>query len=260
MKPLLPDVIVNGELIVAERIAAEAQNHPAPQGKPGLAWQAAARALAVRALLLQEAQRRGVVADVQETLPGQLETEAEALIRQLLDEAVQPAPVTEAELQAFYAAHPVRFRAPSLYEAAHILIPLGEDAHAAQHHAQAVLDQALAEPRRFDGLALDHSACSSKANGGRLGQISAGDTVPEFEAALATMQEGQINPVLVRSRYGFHIIRLDARARGEVLPFAAVQAPLMVAQEKAAWLRASRAFIASLVAKAEVSGITLKAA
>ena len=56
------------------------------------------------------------------------------------------------------------------------------------------------------------------------------------------------------------VIRLDARARGEVLPFAAVQAPLMVAQEKAAWLRASRAFIASLVAAAEVSGITLKAA
>ena len=178
MKPLLPDVIVNGELIVAERIAAEAQNHPAPQGKPGLAWQAAARALAVRALLLQEAQRRELVPDVQETLPGQLETEAEALIRQVLDDAVQPAPVTEADLRAFYDAHPDRFRAPSLYEAAHILIPLGQDAHAAQHHAQAVLDQVLADPRRFDGLARDHSACSSKANGGRLGQISAGDTVP----------------------------------------------------------------------------------
>ena len=55
MKPLLPDVTVNGVLIDPTLIANEAQNHPAPQGKPGLAWQAAARALAVRTLLLQEA-------------------------------------------------------------------------------------------------------------------------------------------------------------------------------------------------------------
>ena len=46
MKPLLPPVTVNGVTISPERIAAEAQNHPAPKGKPGLAWKAAARALA----------------------------------------------------------------------------------------------------------------------------------------------------------------------------------------------------------------------
>ena len=49
MKPLLTDVTVNGEVIPAALIAAEAQNHPAPPGKPGLAWRAAAEALAVRA-------------------------------------------------------------------------------------------------------------------------------------------------------------------------------------------------------------------
>ena len=48
MKPLLPPVTVNGVTISPERIAAEAQNHPAPKGKPGLAWKAAARALALR--------------------------------------------------------------------------------------------------------------------------------------------------------------------------------------------------------------------
>jgi len=260
MKPLLPDVTVNGVLIDAALIANEAQNHPAPQGKPGLAWQAAARALAVRTLLLQEAARRGLRADPQETLPGQLETEDEALIRQVLDQAVQPEPATEADLSAFYTAHPDLFRAPSLYEAAHILIAFGDDPHEAQHHALAVLEEVLAAPRRFDQLAQDHSACSSKANGGRLGQISAGDTVPEFEAALVSMDEGQIKPDLVTSDYGYHIIRLDARAVGDVLPYASVQAALARAQEKAAWARASRDFIATLAAAAEVTGITLKAA
>lgn len=260
MKPLLPEITVNGEVIEAARIAAEAQNHPAPQGKPGLAWQAAARALAVRALLLQEARRRGLTPDPTETLPGQLETEDEALIRQLLDLSVQTTAPNEAELEAFYLAHPDRFRAPSLYEAAHILIPPTEDAHEAHHRAQTVLTEVLANPQRFDQLARDHSACASKANGGRLGQISAGDTVAEFEAALATMHEGQINPDLVQSRYGLHIIRLDARARGDVLPFAAVKAALLTAREKADWLRASKEFIATLAAAAEIRGITLQAA
>ena len=46
IKPLLPPVTVNGVTITPKRIAAEAQNHPAPKGKPGHAWKAAARALA----------------------------------------------------------------------------------------------------------------------------------------------------------------------------------------------------------------------
>ena len=60
-RPLQPDLVVNGEVIPARLIAAEAQNHVAPAGKPGFAWVAAARALAIRALLLQEAGRLGFV-------------------------------------------------------------------------------------------------------------------------------------------------------------------------------------------------------
>ncbi|MDE3081390.1 MAG: peptidase, partial [Paracoccaceae bacterium] len=81
--PLFPEVSVNGEVIPAARIAAEAQIHPAPREKPGLAWRAAARALAVRALLLQEARHRGLEADPMDLGPGQRETEEEALIRAL---------------------------------------------------------------------------------------------------------------------------------------------------------------------------------
>ena len=97
MKPLLPPVTVNGVTISPERIAAEAQNHPAPKGKPGLAWKAAARALALREILLQEARARGLTADPAELAPGQWETEDEALIRQLLDQAIAPETPDEAE-------------------------------------------------------------------------------------------------------------------------------------------------------------------
>ena len=76
---LFPDVVVNGETIPSAAIAAEAQNHTAPRGKPGIAWRKAAQALAIRALLLQEAKRRGLTPDPLELAPGRFETDDEAL-------------------------------------------------------------------------------------------------------------------------------------------------------------------------------------
>ncbi|WP_199262787.1 peptidylprolyl isomerase, partial [Paracoccus binzhouensis] len=128
---------------------------------------------------------------------------------------------------------------------------------AAREAALAVLDELRRAPRRFAELAARHSACSSRQNGGLLGQLSSGDTVPEFEAALAGMEEGAISAAPVETRYGFHLIRLDARARGAVLPFEAVLPHLREAREKAAWVAASRAFTAELVARAEVGGVSL---
>ncbi|MEI2687041.1 MAG: peptidylprolyl isomerase [Cypionkella sp.] len=262
MKPLLPPIVVNGEVISAEVIAAEAQNHPAPKGKPGLAWQAAARALAIRALMLQEARSRGLTPAPIEVGAGRWETDDEALIRQLLEGAVQPEPIDEAQMLAFWQANPERFRAPALYEAAHILMPVaeGSDPHEVHVLAEQVLEKARANPASFADLARSHSACSSRDAGGILGQISAGDTAPEFEAALANMEPRSLCAAPVRTAYGFHIIRLDARAEGEILPFDAVRPRLVQAAEKAAWARASRRYVEGLIADAEVSGVTLQAA
>ena len=106
MTPLFPEVSVDGETIPAAQIAAEAQNHPADPGKPGLAWQAAARALVVRALLLQSAARAGLDAVPEARGPGREETNSEALIRAYLDKELSPAPITEADCRAVYEARP----------------------------------------------------------------------------------------------------------------------------------------------------------
>lgn len=263
MTPLLPEVQVNGVTIPAARIAAEAQQHPAPKGKPGLAWQAAARALALREVLLQEARARGLTAEPQETAPGQWETAEEALVRQLLDLEVRPAPVAEADLRALWQADPDRFRAPPLWEAAHILFAAPEGEHEARHQARAAADAALAtltlRPKAWDDLARNQSGCSSGRNGGRLGQIGPGDTLPDFEAALRAMQPGQIaGPV--ETRHGLHLIRLIAVAEGEVLPFAAILPRLRLAAEKAAWARAARDYAARLLDGASVTGVALRVA
>lgn len=264
MTPLLSDVTVNGEAISAAAIAAEAQNHPAPKSKPGRAWTAAAQALVVRALLLQEGRRRGLVPDPQEVARGRVETDDEALIRQVLDAALDPAPPTNAEISAAYEATPERWRAPTLYEAAHILLPVRPGDAAGLAVARAQADALLAEirrnPRAFDTLARENSACPSREAGGRLGQLISGDTVAEFEAAMDALTEGALCDAPVRTRYGLHILRLDARAPGAVLPFETVAPRIREALEKAAWAKAARDFVAELAAQAKVTGITLNAA
>lgn len=264
LKPLLPPVIVNGREIPADRIAAEAQNHPAPKGKPGLAWRAAARALALRDLMLEAARARGLHPAPRELEPGRIETADEALIRQLLETVVTPEPVDDAALRAAYEAAPGRFRAPALYEAAHILIPAIFGDGSARARARALAERLITElaghPDRFAVLAREHSACASRDCGGRLGQITAADVVPEFATVLARLAEGEMAPAPVESRFGVHVIRLDARAEGAVLPFASVAPRLRAAAEKAAWVRAARAFADRLVADARIDGIDLTAA
>lgn len=256
---LLSDITVNGRGIPAAAMALEAQNHPAPRGKPGAAWQAAARALALREILVQEAHALALVTDPQEVAPGQWESDDEALIRQLLEASVTPEPVDEAALRAIYDAAPGRFRAPPLWEAAQILIPAPPGDATPRRRARALAQQLIAElaahPARFAALAAEHSACDSRRAGGSLSQIGPGDTVPEVEADLRSLDVVAIAPEPVGSRFGFHGIRLDAGAESALLPFAGVAPRLRAKEEKAAWVRAARAFTERVAAEANVTGI-----
>lgn len=263
-KPLFSEVIVNGEQIPVAAIAAEAQNHAAPNGKPGLAWRAAARALVIRSLLLQEATRRGFEPDPVEVGPGKFETDEESLIRAVMEAEIAPPPASEEDLRAAWASNPGRFTSPPLWEVSHILIAADpEDAAAcarALKTAQGLAEKARRPGARFAQLAADNSACDSKNNGGALGQLGPNDTVPEFEAALKRLSEGEVSADPVKTRFGYHVIRMDAVAPGRPLPFDAVRAPLAEALEKAAWIYAARAFTDRLVAQAKVTGVDLKSA
>jgi peptidyl-prolyl cis-trans isomerase C len=257
---LFPDVVVNGETIPSAAIAAEAQNHAAPKDKPGIAWRKAAQALTIRALLLQEAKRRKLVADPLEIAPSRYETEDEALIRALLDEALDIAPVAEVEVRAEWQKDPDRYRSAPLWDVSHILCACDprDDAErrAAEARAQALLARLDGDAKGFAAAARD-SDCGSKASGGHLGQLGPGDTVPEFEAALRTLAEGAISPAPVLSRHGWHIIRLNATAPRQVLPYEAVRPKIAQALEKAAWADASRAFVESLANRSSITGASL---
>ncbi|MDE2790732.1 MAG: peptidylprolyl isomerase [Paracoccaceae bacterium] len=256
------DITVNGQVIPAAAIAAEAQLHRAAPDKPLAPWSQAARALVIRTLLLQEADRIGVRAVPLRLGEGRRETDDEARTRTVLEGALRPEPPTEAMIAAAYAAgNPRRFRGPSLFEAAHILFaaPPTNAVGRARAKAQAaeVLQILGTAPDRFEVLARERSSCPSGANGGRLGQLSSGDTVPEFEAVLEALAPGELSPEPVATRYGYHVIRLDARADGDVLPLETVRPRIREALEKRAWTRAARRYIESLIAAAEIIGIDM---
>lgn len=258
---LFPDLIVNGEAVPHAVVAAETQNQNAPAGKPGIAWRKAAKAIAIRTLLLQEARAQGIETQSQEVEPGRFETEEEALIRGLLDQSIDVTPPRADDVKAEWEKDPSRFRTPPLWEVSHILCacdPREEEGRTkALERAKGILELALRDPKSFPALASRESDCGSKASGGALGQLGPNDTVPEFEAALHDLPEGQITAEPVLTRHGYHIIRMDAVAVGEVLPFKAVEPKIAEAMEKVAWAKGAQAFITKLVDAAQIEGVEM---
>lgn len=255
---LFPDLVVNGELVPHTLVAAETQNQEAPRGKPGIAWRKAANAIAIRTLLLQEARSRAIKAERQEVGPGRFETDEEALIRGLLELVVDAPSPSDTETKTEWEKDPTRFRTQPLWEVSHILCacdPRDPEARAkALARANAIAAALVDDPKGFVALAVRESDCGSKTTGGALGQLGPGDTVPEFEAALRTVSEGEMTPEPVLTRHGYHIIRLDALAEGQVLPFEAVRDKIAEALEKTAWARQARHFVNQLVKAAAIEG------
>lgn len=258
----MEDIQINGASIPQAAILAEAQNHPAETPEEALG--AAAEALAVRELLLQEARRQGIAASPEADQKGRREAEDDGVIRSLLEREVTTPEADEASCRRYYDNNLKRFCSPELFEAAHILFSASPDDSAAYDKAAAEAEQVIAalqkDPREFASLARRLSACTSAQNEGRLGQITRGDTVAEFETFLVSLEEGQLCPVPVRSRYGVHVLRLDRRIDGRQLPFEAVRERIADYLQTASWQRAVAQYIRILAGQAEIRGIDLGAA
>lgn len=261
-RALFPDLVINGELVPHVIVAAETQNQEAPKDKPGIAWRKAVTAVAIRTLLLQKARTLGITPDCHEVGPGRFETEDEAQIRSLLEQVVDVNLPDDDDIKAEWYKDPTRFRSPPLWEVSHILCACDprDDAGRGRafKRAETVAAALQKDPSGFAGIVARVSDCGSKSSGGALGQLGPGDTVPEFETALRTLRKGTITPEPVLTRYGYHLIRMDAVAMGEVLPFKAVRERISDALEKAAWARQAQVFVQQLVDVAVIEGATLK--
>jgi peptidyl-prolyl cis-trans isomerase C len=255
-------VRVNGVAIARDQIAREVQQHPSRT--PAEAWKAAARALAVRELLLQEAKRLEVRAEPIEDSEGRRETAEEAMIRTLVAREIRTPEADIGSCRRYYEQNRARFRSPDIYEAAHILFAAAKSDPISYAQARAAATAAAAtlreQPERFAELARTHSACPSGAQGGNLGQIIAGQTTPEFEQALVSLEPGTLSLEPVATRYGFHIIRLDRKHDGRELPFELVSDRIAEYLRTSVQRRASAQYVARLAGAARIDGIELTTA
>lgn len=250
-------VVVEGVEIPEFLIAQEVQNHPSLSAIE--ARKAAGKALAVKALLLHRADELGLSPQPELDDEGREETDEEALIRATLDAEVEVATPSDAECRRVYDAQPARFTSPSLVEAAHILIEVkGEleaDWAAGCATAETVLLTLAKKPGSFAEIARSLSACPSRDMGGSLGQLSSGDVVGEIEVALEELEPGQVLNHPVRSRFGWHILKLDRRIDGQSLPFEYVVEKIRLHLESRAWAAAAARYVSALAERARAQGI-----
>ncbi len=267
-EPLIPpppsfgEVYVNGVEIDPEAIAREIQHHPAPDAET--AWVEAARALAVRELLLQEANRLGLEAVPELDEAGRSEADDDALIAAVLDREVRPAQAGEAECRRYYEANLERFRTPDLFDAAHVLIePEGKDEaawHAARDRARTIARDVGNDPARFAAAARAFSACASKQQDGSLGQVRRGELVGPVQQALEQLTDGETASEPVRSPFGWHVLRLHRRIEGRTLAFEAARGKIADMLEARSWSLEAARYVAELARRGRVEGVLIDGA
>ena len=251
-----PRIKVNGVALEAESIARELQYHPAPNRQEAVFL--ACQALVIRELLQQRIQALGL-----QVTPHAGEPAEEAAIRALIECEV-PLPVAdEAACQQFFERNRQRYASAPLLAARHILLACpaddADERDAMRAQAEQLISQLQQPGADFAALAMAHSACPSKAQGGALGQISKGQTVPEFERQLFRLPLGLASQPL-ESRYGFHVVWVDQRIEGQLLPYEAVEGSIRAELNQRVWQVAVAQYLKGLVGEADIQGIILDGA
>jgi peptidyl-prolyl cis-trans isomerase C len=249
-------VRVDGNAIAEAAIAREMQHHPAASREE--ARHAALEALVVRQLLIDEAARLGLA--VENASIGEDILEDPRIVSLIAAEVKTPDP-DEESCRRYYAANRRRFRSPDHFVGRHILLKATPDDIAARDAAKVLARELIAvlqsEPDRFGELARRHSACPSGAEGGALGLVARGDTVPEFETYFFSLGEGELCPLPVESRYGVHVIFLERKMLGQELPFERVHSRIAEYLSAMSWQTAVRQYLLLLAGKARIEGFDL---
>lgn len=219
-------------------------------------------------VLRQEAVRQGLLTDdVGERAPT-LSADQQQVIEDMLDAAVQtPEPTPEA-CQRYYDAHKPRFTHGQQAQLRHILFAVtpGVPVQKLAERAEAALLELThkdAPAERFAQLAAELSNCPSGAQGGDLGWVGPQDCAPEL-AQFLFMQDGGLarglQPRLVHSRYGLHIVDVQDQKPGQQALLTQVQSRIAGELTLQSRATALRQYMLLLVGQAQVHGIELEGA
>ena len=138
------------------------------------------------------------------------------LINYAGEKAVSGVSVSDDEAKKYYDDNKEQFIGEETVTASHILVKTEDE-------AKTLYEKIASGEVSFENAARENSTCPSKANGGSLGEFSRGQMVPEFDAAVFSMQVGEITKEPVKTQFGYHLIRLDAKNEAKPIEFSEIK-------------------------------------
>lgn len=123
--------------------------------------------------------------------------------------------VFDEEIKAYYDANKAQFNKGETVSAKHILVE-------SEEKCNEILAAITNGEKTFEDAAKESSTCPSGQKGGDLGTFGKGQMVPEFEQAAFTAEIGQVvGPV--KTQFGFHLIKVEAKNEAEAAAFEEVK-------------------------------------
>ncbi len=246
----LPKITVNGQPLDNDLLAREIQYHPAKNFAE--AKRKASQALVIRQVLLDKVQSV-IDAGVDE----------ETAIANLIDEHIPAIVVTETECERFYHQNMALFQTSPLMVVRHILLAADKDDLQGRAEQKKLADKLLSDLHRADNpLAafaeqVHLSRCPSKSDGGLLGEIAAGQTVPEFERQVFMLEEG-LAAAPIETRYGYHLVYVEKKQPGEAMTLSMCMDKIRRYLTERRYRQSVSDYLHEQVEAADISGITLQ--
>jgi parvulin-like peptidyl-prolyl isomerase len=157
--------------------------------------------------------------------------------------------LTDRELRRRYEREQERYRRPERARVREIivLIPEGADAVVAgrlETRAREAHERAL-KGESFETLVAEYSESPSREDGGAIGIVSRGELLPALDQAVFASDAGAVvGPI--RTRFGFHLLRIDERIPSEIPAFDEIKEQLRREESDAAFQRDLDAYLENL--------------
>ncbi|MFQ5622989.1 MAG: peptidylprolyl isomerase [Paracoccaceae bacterium] len=129
-----------------------------------------------------------------------VDNERSALLAASVVNSVAAQPVAEADVAAAYDEKYANLPAEREFNASHILVAREDEAK--------TIVQELRDGADFAELAKKKSTGPSGQGGGALGWFGPGQMVPEFEAAVMSLDDGEVSEP-VKTQFGWHVVKLN---------------------------------------------------
>lgn len=231
--------------IVAEMQYHSAETHTQAKNK-------ACEALIVAELVKQRAADLNLAVD-------ELATQDDALSN-LLDKEIEFPTATDSDCRTYFENNRQKFASSPLVSGRHILLAVPADEPNARsealEQARALIRELTGNLKDFPKLAAQYSRCPSAKTGGHLGQISKGQTVPEFERQIFQCEAGLVEAP-IESRYGVHVVEIDHKVEGKPLPYEAVEKRIAEYLNEKVKRKAIAQYIQQLIAEADIEGFDM---